>query len=442
MAEHADVQHMKNGAKRRTRLEKRAQRIAPVLQHVHEATDRFSFASPWDFLTADHDCRTGVVDELELVAELAEHFTAWDMIEAGVAVEDDTEGVILNPTLLEGPVIFLRNQEDRLFDIMTPDGTCVSGACPLFRVAHDRLTTTSAPAEVLAVCSIGEVALMRAVGQAASPLTSLARLNAHGTRRMMRLTGVETTSVLQSVPDRLVYDLPEDVFSQDGPGGASLTLVLASSAFRRPSSQQAEERNAVVGHFLNSGEYLQIRWGDVHVWRPTSKELAELAFRRRQRLPEVIQEYFQMERATHCITDLDPSGRPPPAPTVAESLENASQELATGKPKFDDAPGEWAERRARAMAERTLLLEKHCLLPLIERGIENPDQVEGQLQIQLADSFRMAQACLPMLRRQLEQSSHSDLESDRPLVHPDAMKLYQKFTNDQFRIARELRKLN
>ena len=45
--------------KRLEQLDARVNRIAPILEFIQDCTNCYEFASPWEFLEADPDCRSG-----------------------------------------------------------------------------------------------------------------------------------------------------------------------------------------------------------------------------------------------------------------------------------------------------------------------------------------------------------------------------------------------
>ena len=263
--------------------------------------------------------------------QLAEKFPRERLIEAGVIEPDSDQALALDSRLAngEGPFIFLRRCNGQFFDIVAPDGTCLSGACPLFAIASDRMTSFGST--VLGVSSMADVALLRAVGKAGAPLTDLAGLNASGLRRLMKLVGAESSSRLTRCSFHFRTDLFEDYTTPFYPieRFAKIHLSIVAGAFNEPTPSQTQRLCAVVQHLKQSSLYLGIRWNNINVWWPEGSATEELAFHRRLKSPELLEEFFDKNHPTYPLDDIESGDGPPALPSPAEALEEALREIVS-----------------------------------------------------------------------------------------------------------------
>lgn len=428
----------------------RLERIAPIFELVLQATDSFQFTRPLEFLHADADCRRPVRDAAKLTRRLASNFSREHLEEAGAIDRDQGESIVVHPSLIsgDGPLLFLRNTEMKLFDIVTADGKCRTGACPLFAMVNDEQTRnlqsydSSYVNRLMGVVNMSDVALLRAMGVAAVPLTYLERLPAPHLRRLIDLTGAKANSPTMNKPAHFETDLWEDHTTNclGDEAFPRVELQIVSGVLSAPTSIEAERLCAVVDNLKLVSCHLDVSWECISVWWPTEVEREELACRLRLRTPELLQEFFHKERSVHPLDSIDSGKGPPSVPSAATALVNAMHEVVNTTPRIDDNPGDHDERQRKALDEFGHLIEKHFVQPQIAQAIRNSDPVAGQLEFKLAQTFQQSQQLAPVFHKQLGESIQQLLEGGKDMKCTEVERKYFRFLNAQLRISRELKR--
>jgi hypothetical protein len=427
----------------------RLERISPIFELVFQETDCFEFTRQFDFLHDDVDCRRPVRGGAKLARRLAAKFPRKDLEEAGIIDRDHDASIVLHPGLTsgDGPLLFLRNSQGKLFDVVMADEKCCTGAYTLFAMVHDEQTRQNQMVDrsyanrLMGVVTMFDVAVLRAMGVAAVPVTCLERLPAPFLRGMIELVGARSSSCIMNTSPAFNADLPDDYttnyIGEEPFPRAELQIV--SGVQSSPTSSEVERLNAVVDNLKRASRYLDVSWENINVWWPTDADRDELAYRLSLRKPELLQEYFHKERSVHSLDSIDSGEGPPPAPSPAAALGKAMHDIVNPAPRFDDVPGEHEERRRMAVDDYRRLIEKQFVQPQIAKAIQNPDPVEGQLELLFAQTFQRAQQLAPAVHQQLSESIQQALEGSKEMENTEIQRQCTRHTKDLLRMASELR---
>ncbi len=427
------------------------QRRKRVYDTLFLQTGPFTFDPPWEFLKADEYCRGPITDETGCLEVLQKEHSREHLLEAGVVEEDphDPQELKLDARLVgsSGPLVFLRVDAASRYDVVTAEGTCLSGARPLFAMARDsysgRRMRGIESNRVMGVTTMWEVAWLRAIGMQAAPMTDLANLNDVALIRLMELVAATPRGCLTREPVFLKTDLFEDHttnYMGENPHPV-ICLQLTASAPGRTDEMQTRKLVKVIENLNNASRYLRIEWNNISVWWPDDRQVEELEYRSGMRSAKLLLEIFGNPQAVYSLQECQGASEPPAPAGPAELLEQKRQ-LMRSEPRWDDAPGECLQRRQEAVQEYQGLIDQHLVQPLINEALQHHDPITRQLEVQLAEKTRQLHMLSPVVQELVEQIGKSGGNPADPLgiVQSDAWKMQQRFVQDQLRLARELRR--
>jgi len=165
-----------------------------IYQALYDLCQPFHLPHPWHRLAADADVRAGPLDLAEAVAHLAQSFTPDDLVRKRVACTT-SEGILAPAPALSagGPLVFLRlKPQEAPVEILTASG-CLSGRrLPVLAAFADYRTVAAIRARddtLLVATTLEDVAVLRALGFAATLATGLAEINLRQLERLSRHFG-------------------------------------------------------------------------------------------------------------------------------------------------------------------------------------------------------------------------------------------------------------
>jgi hypothetical protein len=381
---------------------------------------------PWDFLPADPDCRGPVVDPARALAALRREFDDASLAGAGVLEGTRFGAARLNPVLTNpvGALLALRDgPEQAPYEVLTARG-CLSGcALPVLLVTRDARTEAAvAQNRALFVSSrIREVALLRALGLAATLTTGL-----------HRLTWGQVQAVAALLGEPVIADIvpPSTEGSPACPGGegesfpgartgeATLSLarrlVLLGWDLWALRLQVPPLLPRTLARLKDVRRFLRVDLFGVVVWRPTDEARENFQFRSSLRDVALVRELvlegtdpwdpFDSFSCQGAPSDGEPARAPP---TVATAHADLLATLGENRPQGRSP--EFARDLVRAY---DALVQRDLVAPLQAWALASDDPAFRNAGMELATVAGLLHRLSPRLHeltaRQLERPDGRD----------------------------------
>jgi hypothetical protein len=436
-----------------------------VYERLLEFCPPYRFASPWDFLTPDADCRGPVHDPAAALSDLQARFNAAALEGAGVLERLPSGQVRLVPALCTpvGAVVALRRGlGEPPFALLTARGCLPRGTLPALAALEDAWTAARL-AEAGALCAtsrIWDVVLLRALGFPATLATGLHRAS------LPQLQALDEAFAEQEPFGGASLSPPPPPTGEAGderpgesadPGDRAATAggdaPQAATPPRprlalvgwTPGSVRAEvppPLRCAAAALVGVRQHLALPLAGVSVWLPSPKDLDSLRFQLRFRDASLISD---MLRQSMDVLDAFEGVAAPQegrrTRTAAPADLGAAQiELLA---RLADARGQGRTSDRVPAARRTYedLIECQLIAPLQTWALTHDDPVIRNMGYDLATVCRELHRMGPQLHELLARRREKALAGTNDPMTDKVLKEYLQLSKRLGSIARDLHRL-
>jgi hypothetical protein len=379
----------------------------------------FRFSAPWRFLVAT-DCFSTIPDAEKALAFLKQRFSPARLVRSGVAIVTDERILRLNPALSNpvGIIIALRLRADRApFMLLTSRGVLPSWRIPAINSLNDRWTADGAlhTGILVATFDVHEVAILRALGFAATLATGLTRLRRSDAELLNSLfTGRDIPQPPAWRPGKEQTQTKAQTRKSKGlpvlrEGG--LSLALMGWSLRKQTDQPHSLLGRTAAYFKDLRRHLGLLLPGIEVWQIKPRDLENLRFRLRFRDTQLLHELLW--KSSNVLDDLEALRLPGAASdlgTDAEqfSLLQARQELLAALADDRDL-GRMSDRVRWLRRTYESRVHQDLIAPLLNWALASDEVVVRNAGTELAEVCAMLHGIGPslydLLCRQLEGSA-------------------------------------
>jgi len=321
---------------------------------------------PWRRFAADPSCLQPPEDAAALLASLQKTFSADDLVKARVVVTA-AGGARLHPSLTDPAsiiVVVRRSLTELPVDLIIDGPTTMAGfPVPLVRVLRDDEQYLRHPPNLYIARSMHEVAVLRALGFPAAPVTGLAALGGRVLDIFCRAMGRDRHPRGNAMPEKLVIDTMVR--------GQALVLVGWQPADLARGIP--EEIDCARRHLRGIERNFDITLDGSGVWYPSRADLRSIKFSVRHGDLQNVRESMRASYEAHC-SSLD---HPPGPPRVKSYAERRREWL-------DAAPRGASRARTDAWLAVNDSFNEQIVEPLLQQAVTSDDILSQLLLTNLA----------------------------------------------------------
>jgi hypothetical protein len=435
-----------------------------VYERVLQLCPPYLFPPPWDFLTADQDCRGPIRDTSAILSDLQVRFSEAELEEAGVLARAPSGELQIAPALCNpvgGVVALRRSPGEAPFTLLTARGCLGSDALPVVAALEDAGTAARlAETEVLyAAFRISDVVLLRAIGLPATLATglhnaSLPQLHALDEAFAAPDPFARANPPLPAPPSGETDDecLGESADPAAQPVTAGGDAPQAAPPPRpglalvgwAPGSVGAEippPLRRTAGQLALVRQHLGLRLAGISLWRPPPRDMDNLRFRLNYReaesISELLRESAQVLGDFECLAD--PQGPEDVRPAASADLSAAQVELLA-RLADDRGQGRITDRVRAARHAYEELIERRLIAPLQTWALAHDNPVIRNVGFDLATGCRELHRMGPLLHEPLGRRRDEVLAGDNEAGTGRVLTEYLQLSRRLTSIVRDLQR--
>jgi len=424
-----------------------------IYEQILQCGSACSWPAPWDFLLGDQDCRGPIGDPAGALALLRSQFPDNQLKRARVIKRSDNGSVRLNPALCNSSAIVAlrRSTEAKPFDLLVANGCLAGSGLPVMASLQDAQTTAGLAQNgiLVAAANIQEVALLRALGLAATLVTGLVKLDAATLVELDKLFNAEGIGEICNGRNLALENQHRTQICASAAGNGAAKAAPPAMPSPATAVKQTNKRQpaalALLGwaplsvsgavspvmakittHLVSARNQLDLNLDGINVWQPSREWLEDLRQRLRWKNAAVVHELLadmvvDLEDID-CLVDGHDSAHDI-STSAPGNLIAAQAQLLEGL--TDDRIDRRISDRVRN-ARRTYegLVEQELIQPLQTWALANTDPVIRNAGMDLATICRLLHRLSPTLHELQARLSTDMLERSEGSRKGDVFKEY------------------